>query len=152
MDRQLPAGVGFHLDRFDFLWVEPMTKMFSSLYSLAGWVSLKLPATTIRSSITIGLWCSLRSLAKAPARLGTYSSMLGCLSHLGRPSPGPPARIQDPLEELFHDLQLAGVIRGEQHPHRHPRKVIGAGQLPMQPPAEAARCSCSTSAWYRRQT
>jgi len=30
MDRQLPAGVGLHLDRFDFLWVEPMTKMFSS--------------------------------------------------------------------------------------------------------------------------
>jgi hypothetical protein len=33
--------------------------------------------TTICSSITISLWCSLRSLANGPSRLGTYSLMLG---------------------------------------------------------------------------
>jgi hypothetical protein len=39
MDRQLPAGVRLHLDPFHLGMVEPMTKMFSSLYSLAGGVS-----------------------------------------------------------------------------------------------------------------
>src|SRR4030095_4112617 len=72
-DRQLPAGVRLPLDPFHLGMVEPMTKMFSSLYSLAGWVSQPRRG---RSPRYRGPSCDgffSRSMTGSPGSLPTFS-------------------------------------------------------------------------------